>query len=53
MLLGGPLSNSIAQRYIPGPGRYQDKSTMNIDSNHIPSLKSRLPDKSFNHLLKV
>jgi len=23
MKLGGPLSNSIIQNYIPGPGRYQ------------------------------
>lgn len=53
MEAGGPLSNTINQRYIPGPGKYNDKTTVLLDRNHIPSLRSRLPDRSTVHLLKV
>lgn len=52
MLLGGPLANSMLQRYIPGPGNYKDKSTLYHDQG-VPTLKSRLPDRSYDHLKKV
>ena len=50
MALGGPMKDSLLQKYIPGPGRYDKNST--LDNAHI-TLKSRLPDKSQDHLLKV
>lgn len=50
MNIGGPLRDSIAKKFIPGPGNYKaDYST--LDQHNI-SLKSRLPDRSQAHLLK-
>ena len=49
MALGGPMKNAALQKYIPGPGQYQKKST--LDHAKI-SIKPRLRDKSQDHLLK-
>ena len=49
MKIGGPLNNSILQKYIPGPGNYQNFST--LDNSNI-TLKPRLPDLSQKHLVK-
>lgn len=47
--MGGPMKNSLIQRYIPGPGRYRDYST--LDNSKI-TLKARIRDHSQDHLLK-
>lgn len=49
MALGGPMKESLLQKYIPGPGKYQQHST--LDNSHI-TLKPRIKDKSQDHLLK-
>lgn len=49
MALGGPMKDSILQRYIPGPGNYKKPSTLD---NSLITLKPRLRDKSQDHLLK-
>ncbi len=49
MALGGPMKESLLQKYIPGPGRYKEYST--LDNSHI-TLKPRLRDNSQDHLLK-
>ena len=43
------MKESLLQRYIPGPGRYRDYST--LEPSKI-TLKSRIRDKSQDHLLK-
>ena len=40
----------MAKKYIPGPGNYKAYST--LEPNTI-TLKSRLPDKSLDHLKKI
>ncbi len=40
----------MMRKYIPGPGNYKAYST--LDTN-APSIRSRLPDKSQDHLKKV
>ena len=53
MEIGGPMATSFLQKYIPGPGNYKnDKSTLTHEQN-TTTLKSRLPDRTYNHLLKV
>ena len=49
--LGGPLRESILRKFVPGPGKYDSAySTLNVPPI---SLKSRIPDKSLDHLKKV
>ena len=50
MALGGPMKNSIIQKYIPGPAKY-DTNFSTLDNSKI-TVRQRLPDKSQNHLLK-
>ena len=49
MSLGGPMKNATLQKYIPGPGQYDKKST--LDPAKI-SIKPRLRDKTQDHLLR-
>jgi hypothetical protein len=51
MAIGGPLGESMARKYIPGPGNYKAYSTLEHPNNAV-SLKSRLPDRSIDHLKK-
>lgn len=39
MAMGGPMKDSMLQKYIPGPGNYKNYST--LDNSKI-TLKSRL-----------
>ena len=49
--LGGPLRESILRKFVPGPGKYDSAySTLNVPPI---SMKSRIPDKSLDHLKKV
>ena len=50
MKIGGPLNNSVAQKYIPGPGNYKNYSTLD---NSKFTLKPKLPDNSQKHLTKL
>lgn len=50
MELGGPLKDAKLLKYIPGPGTYANKSTLDTRAS---SLKAKLPDTSNRHLLKV
>ena len=50
MSTGGPLRDSIARKFIPGPGNY-DSAYRTLENRNI-TLKPRLPDRSQNHLLK-
>ena len=52
MALGGPMANSVMKKYIPGPGMYKNDTSTLVRDDHVPSLRSRLPDRSHNHLLK-
>lgn len=49
MSIGGPLRDSISKKYIPGPGNYKAYSTLHPTPI---SMKSRLPDRSLDHLKK-
>lgn len=50
MSSGGPLKDSIAKKFIPGPGNY-NSAYRTLDDRHM-TLKPRLPDRSQDHLLK-
>lgn len=41
----------MARKYIPGPGNYRAYSTLEHPNNTV-TLKSRLPDRSIDHLKK-
>ena len=53
MALGGPMASSVMKRYIPGPGQYKNDTSTLVRDDHVPQLRSRLPDKSYDHLKKV
>lgn len=46
MEITGPMRDSIMKQYIPGPGNYSAKSS--LENGHI-TLKSRMPDLSHQH----
>jgi hypothetical protein len=50
MELGGPLKDVKLLKFVPGPGQYDALSGLD---DRASSLKSRLPDHSQKHLLKV
>lgn len=49
MEIGGPLKESIARKFIPGPGNYNTYTT--LDNRHM-TIKPRLADRTQNHLLR-
>lgn len=51
MAIGGPLSDSVYRKYIPGPGNYKAYST--LEHSNAVAIRSRLPDKSLDHLKKI
>lgn len=51
MELGGPLKDAKLLGYVPGPGQY-NSNVSTLEPRSI-SLKSKLPDNSQKHLLKV
>lgn len=51
MELSGPMKETKIQAFVPGPGRYEaNKSTLD---QRTSSLRSKLPDNTYKHLLKV
>ena len=51
MSIGGPLRDSVAKKFIPGPGNY-NSAYSTLQPTPI-ALKSRLPDRSQDHLKKI
>ena len=51
MELSGPMKDTKILGYIPGPGRYDSNKSM-LD-NRASTMRVKLPDPTYKHLLKV
>jgi len=51
MELGGPMKETKLHGFVPGPGRYDSNKSM-LDHRES-SMRQKLPDNTYKHLLKV